>query len=393
MSNLKRSPEVTIDLTLDDDEDCCPPSPKKSRCTTEIIKYDVPPPYLGSVLSKMAITSFGAFFRVAHSEVRGLDKRNTKSIVVAAISKLDINKHLTSLFSSTNLKNGKRIKIHYFKFEKFTNYYLVLDNASLTEYCPYLPYPSGYSHIFPTIYGLSFHIKNRDIVKHPIENETNFYENLIASMTPLENKRQMELEEIQFNEDLTDKIGIESFKYEKFTNFHFTFKNVSPRILSSIDGASTSNTLSVSTSTSTVTASTSTSTVTASSTSTNTVTASTSTNSLENVHTNRQIGVQVNVSMNSRGIQASTLQISRGTQVKALQSEKSCQTDPLPEDQDRIMCGICLSEYGKIIDIMATPCGHLFCKSCILQTLQQCGNKCPVCMQRINRNRCIRLFP
>ncbi|KAG5438694.1 hypothetical protein PCANB_002414 [Pneumocystis canis] len=41
-----------------------------------------------------------------------------------------------------------------------------------------------------------------------------------------------------------------------------------------------------------------------------------------------------------------------------------------------ICCSICLDSPT---DLSATPCGHLFCYSCILQAVSWTGATCPVC--------------
>ncbi|KAJ7493280.1 acetyl-CoA synthetase-like protein [Mycena galericulata] len=59
------------------------------------------------------------------------------------------------------------------------------------------------------------------------------------------------------------------------------------------------------------------------------------------------------------------------------------------EDSSGLSCPIC---RGFPRDITATPCGHIFCKSCITDTLTT-GNKCPVCMARIQTRDLIRIYP
>ncbi|KAJ7780297.1 AMP-dependent synthetase and ligase [Mycena maculata] len=59
------------------------------------------------------------------------------------------------------------------------------------------------------------------------------------------------------------------------------------------------------------------------------------------------------------------------------------------EEPTRFMCPMCRS-FPK--DMTSTSCGHIFCKSCITDTLAT-RNKCPVCMERIQLRELTRIYP
>ncbi|KAG5513179.1 hypothetical protein PMAC_001549 [Pneumocystis sp. 'macacae'] len=51
-----------------------------------------------------------------------------------------------------------------------------------------------------------------------------------------------------------------------------------------------------------------------------------------------------------------------------------------------VYCAICLEAPT---DLSATPCGHLFCLSCIHRALSR--TTCPICRQHVNRQRILPL--
>ncbi|EMR08700.1 hypothetical protein PNEG_02878 [Pneumocystis murina B123] len=53
-----------------------------------------------------------------------------------------------------------------------------------------------------------------------------------------------------------------------------------------------------------------------------------------------------------------------------------------------IQCAICLDSPK---DLSATPCGHLFCYACIHQALSSAGTTCPICRQKVSRQRILAL--
>ncbi|KAG5439999.1 hypothetical protein PCK2_000691 [Pneumocystis canis] len=74
---------------------------------------------------------------------------------------------------------------------------------------------------------------------------------------------------------------------------------------------------------------------------------------------------------------------------------KTCQVSTTDQNENssqeklaRICCSICLDSPT---DLSATPCGHLFCYSCILQAVSWTGAACPVCRQRISKQRILPL--
>lgn len=53
-------------------------------------------------------------------------------------------------------------------------------------------------------------------------------------------------------------------------------------------------------------------------------------------------------------------------------------------------CAICQESLSR--DPAAIPCGHVFCHSCLEQSFQTIGPKCPVCRKKTTRTRILRLF-
>ncbi|KAJ7173681.1 acetyl-CoA synthetase-like protein [Mycena filopes] len=58
-------------------------------------------------------------------------------------------------------------------------------------------------------------------------------------------------------------------------------------------------------------------------------------------------------------------------------------------DPAGLICPMCRN-FPK--DMTSTSCGHIFCKSCITDTLST-GNKCPVCMERLQPRNLTRIYP
>lgn len=51
-------------------------------------------------------------------------------------------------------------------------------------------------------------------------------------------------------------------------------------------------------------------------------------------------------------------------------------------------CPICLESLNTSNNggIVATPCGHLFCRECILATIRRASPRCPICSKKVNCN-------
>ncbi|GFH46373.1 hypothetical protein CTEN210_02847 [Chaetoceros tenuissimus] len=66
-------------------------------------------------------------------------------------------------------------------------------------------------------------------------------------------------------------------------------------------------------------------------------------------------------------------------------------TKTLPELCDDLKCPICFDIMSNVHVI--TKCCHRFCKSCITQSFEKRGNKCPVCKTKVSFHTGIRKDP
>ena len=67
------------------------------------------------------------------------------------------------------------------------------------------------------------------------------------------------------------------------------------------------------------------------------------------------------------------------------------------EPEEKESCKICLDSFDFIKksgrEIYTTPCGHLFCKKCLLDSLARSTNKnCPICRERVKVNLIHRVY-
>lgn len=51
---------------------------------------------------------------------------------------------------------------------------------------------------------------------------------------------------------------------------------------------------------------------------------------------------------------------------------------------EELICDICLNPFVKP---MTTPCNHIFCEGCIIQSLEQVEENCPVCRKEISMDK------
>lgn len=70
-----------------------------------------------------------------------------------------------------------------------------------------------------------------------------------------------------------------------------------------------------------------------------------------------------------------------------MRTSHSVEDEPVPSGTTGRKCPLCLEERKRV---SATPCGHLFCWSCILEWLQT-QNQCPLCRERVEPSRVIPL--
>ena len=60
-------------------------------------------------------------------------------------------------------------------------------------------------------------------------------------------------------------------------------------------------------------------------------------------------------------------------------------SDPIGEMvlAESLTCSVCLEVFFEPV---STPCGHSFCKGCLLRSLAERGGKCPICREAIPKH-------
>nr|XP_043068543.1 E3 ubiquitin-protein ligase RMA1 [Drosophila bipectinata] len=68
--------------------------------------------------------------------------------------------------------------------------------------------------------------------------------------------------------------------------------------------------------------------------------------------------------------------------------EEDLTNESPPVDFSEYICPICLSNP---MEPVTTFCGHVFCKLCIMDTLDFGYRACPICKSRFNEDEIVRL--